>query len=411
MTEATEEKKRRTGAEKMEKDNTIKIIAVKSAVAVYMSLLTVFVSYYISKIFAEILWDNERTAITAFISLTFLVSLFYFVITEKKILRLMFIYHFVLLGTAICGLIPLEFRPYMIIPMIITALCGVKAGLVVNGTVCGVLIIGMGEYPLYVFGMSLIAVGTLACLTVYSFNRLYKNVLAIVSYFACELMFLLFFRYYCKESGSDYESGSFVIKMMVTCILSYFIANVIKIVIDMFIHKKTPDFLLRKITSDKFEAVKLMREKSASLYYHSTEVAEMSRLAAKKIGANYNLAYAGGLYHDIGKLAGNEYIKEGLKLADKYGIPKEVKTIIVEHNVKSRLPKTREAAIVMLSDTAVSAIEYVKGTMDKKDISERSIMENALNKRLVTGALHKSGLTIEEFDEIKSALTGIKEHQ
>lgn len=411
MTEATEEERRRAEAERMEKDNLVKNIAVKSAVVVYMSLLTVFVSYYISKIFAEILWDNERTAITAFISFSFFVSLIYFVITEKKILRLMFIYHFVLLGTAICGLIPLEFRPYMLIPMVITALCGVKAGLVVNGTVCGVLFMGMGEYPLYVFGVSLIAVGALACLAVNSYNRLYKNILVIISYFACELMFLLFFRYYCKESGSEYESSSFVIKIMITCILSLIMANVIKIVIDMFIHKKTPDFLLRKITSDKFEAVMLMREKSASLYYHSTEVAEMSRLAAKRIGANYNLAYAGGLYHDIGKLAGNEYIKEGLKLADRYGIPIEVKAIIVEHNVKSRLPKTKEAAIVMLSDTAVSAIEYVKGTMDKKDISERAIMENALNKRLVTGALRKSGLSIEEFDEIKATLIGIKEQQ
>lgn len=411
MTETTGKIKWRTEAEKMEKDSLIKNVAIKSAVVVYMSLLTVFVSYYISKVFAEVLWDNERTALTAFISLAFLVSLFYFVITEKKLLRLMFSYHFVLLGTALCGLIPLEFRPYMLIPMIITALYDIKSGLVVNGAMCGVLILGMGEYPLYVFGVSFVAVGTLSCFAVSSFDRLYKNIVGITSYISCELMFLLFFRHYCFESCSEYESVSFVIKMMVTCILSLVAAKGIKIAADMFIHKKTPEFLLKKITSDKFEAVMLMREKSASLYYHSTEVAEVSRLAAKRIGANYNLAYAGGLYHDIGKIAGNEYIKEGLKLADKYGIPKEVKSIIVEHNVKSRLPKTKEAAIVMLSDTAVSAIEYVKGTMDKKDISERAIMENALNKRLITGALHKSGLTIEEFDEIKSALISIKEQQ
>ena len=84
---------------------------------------------------------------------------------------------------------------------------------------------------------------------------------------------------------------------------------------------------------------------------------------------------------------------------------------MVEHNVKSRAPKSKEAAIVMLSDTVVSTIEYVKGTMDKKDISEQVLVENAINKRLTSGALNKSGLTIEEFNTIKETLVNIKEQQ
>ena len=59
----------------------------------------------------------------------------------------------------------------------------------------------------------------------------------------------------------------------------------------------------------------------------------------------------------------------------------------------------------------VSTIEYVKGTMDKKDISEQVLVENAINKRLTSGALNKSGLTIEEFNTIKETLVNIKEQQ
>ena len=65
----------------------------------------------------------------------------------------------------------------------------------------------------------------------------------------------------------------------------------------------------------------------------------------------------------------------------------------------------------MMCDTAISAVEYLKGTMDKKDMSEKVIIENALNKRVSSGALHKSGLTIEEFDKIKEVLVKIKEQQ
>lgn len=84
---------------------------------------------------------------------------------------------------------------------------------------------------------------------------------------------------------------------------------------------------------------------------------------------------------------------------------------MVEHNVKARLPKSKEAAIVMMCDTAISAVEYLKGTMEKKDVSEKSVMENALNKRLNSGSLHMSGLSIEEFDKIKEVLIKIKEQQ
>ena len=395
----------------MERDKVIKDTLIKTGVTLYMTVLTVFLSYYISKIFVKELWDNERTAMTAFISLSFIISLVYFVATEKKLLKLMFVYHFVILGTAICCVIPLEYRPYVVLPMIITALYDVKSGVVVNVSVCSVFLLGMGDYPLYFYGMSFMAVGTLGCFAVNKYSNLIKKAVGIVLYLVVELLFLVYFKRYCFESGSEYESVSFIVKVMITCCLSLLMAEAVKIVFELFVDKKTPDVLLKKITSDKFDAVVLMREKSASLYYHSTEVAEVARLAAKRIGVNYNLAYAGGLYHDIGKLSGNEYIKEGLKIADRYGIPKDVKSIIVEHNVKSRLPKTKEAAIVMLCDTAVSAIEYVKGTMDKKDISEQTIMENALNKRLITGSLNKSGLTIAEFDKIKETLISIKEHQ
>lgn len=390
----------------------IKKIGIKAVALVYMTLLTVLVSYYISKIQQEILWENERITITAFITIAMVISLIYLAIIEKNIIRFLFAYHFILLGTVICTLIPsLRFTPFMLIPMVITAIYDIKTGMITAVSVGITLMMDMGEYPLYIFSGGIIAIGTVSCFAVNKFERLIENIAGIVVYLGTELSFLLFFRYYCKGFGLEYEKMSFVVVMMVTSIITTAVANGIKLVSDAFIYKKTPALLYKNIISENAPALQYMKNKSASLYYHSTEVAEMSRLAAKRIGANYQLAYAGGLYHDLGKAVGNEYIKEGLKLADKFGLPKDVKTIMVEHSVKSRLPKSKEAAIVMLSDTVVSAIEYVKGTMDKKDISERAIMENALNKRVNSGALKKSGITMGEYELIKEALISIKENQ
>lgn len=386
-------------------------LGIKAIAVIYMSALTVLISYYISKIYEEELWENERFALTAFISIAFLVVLAYLVAVEKGLIALMCMYHFVLLGTIACVAIPIKFMPFMLMPMVVTAVYDIKAGLMVTIAVSSVLIMDFTEYPMYWFGMILPAVGGTSCFAVWKHKKMYKNIAGSIFYIVTELAALLVFKEYCEGTGYEYENAGFVVTMLLTGIIVMAVANVAGVGINWLVKKKAPSFYLKKISDDSYVAVRLIKNKSTSLYYHSTEVAELARLAARRIGADEELAYAGGMYHDLGKIAGSEYIKEGLALADKHGIPKSVKAIMVEHNVKSRLPRSKEAAIVMLCDTAISAVEYLKGTMDKKDMSEKVIMENALNKRVSSGALHKSGLTIEEFDKIKEVLIKIKEQQ
>ena len=393
-------------------EKKIEKLIYKSLAIIYMTALTIFISKYILRVYETIeLWENERAAMRAFVVIGMFVSLVYLSIKEKNVLKLMGMYTFILVGTAICIMLPIKYMPLVIIPMVTTAIYNIQTGLVSAISVGATVMVGMGNYPLYVFSGALIAILGTSCFTVGKFKDLWKNIAGQVGFVLGEIILLIFYKKYCEESGMIYEKNSFIISVVLVSILCMVLANVIRVFADRIIYKKTPTIIIKKLTSAEAPAVQLMKKKSASLYYHSTEVAEMSRLAAKRIGADYNLAYAGGLFHDLGKVAGSEYIKEGLKLAEQYGIPKDIRTIMVEHNVKSRLPKSKEAAIVMLSDTVVSTIEYVKGTMDKKDISEQILVENAINKRLTSGALNKSGLSIEEFNIIKETLINIKEQQ
>lgn len=395
----------------MKEEKVYRDIGLKAVAVIYMTALTVFLSYYISKIYEEEIWENERMAITAFISIAFVATMIYFVVTEKSLLFMMSMYHFVLIGTVVCALIPIKYMPFMLIPMVVAAVHDLKAGLITSISVSCVMLVGFGEYPMYIFGTLFPVICATSCFAIWRHKEVYKNVAGILFFVIAELSCVLVFKYYCAGTGMEYETMGFVVSMMIVGILSIVIANILGILINWLFKMKTPAIYLKKISDDNYVAVKLIKNKSTSLYYHSTEVAELARLAARRIGADEELAYAGGIYHDFGKIAGNEYIKEGLALAEKYGIPKSVKAIMVEHNVKSRLPRSKEAAIVMMCDTAISAVEYLKGTMDKKDMSEKAIIENALNKRVSTGALHKSGLTIEEFDKIKEVLIKIKEQQ
>lgn len=148
------------------------------------------------------------------------------------------------------------------------------------------------------------------------------------------------------------------------------------------------------------ELILKLRSFSESLYAHSVYIGELSGRAAKEIGADELLAMAGGLYHEIGRMNGKIYIDEGLKLAEEYSFPKELKAILKEHNIKYDRPSSVEAAIVMLSDNIVSTIEYIDKAEDHK-IKADKIIDNIFQMRLDKGTLDSSGISVKEYKKLK----------
>jgi membrane-associated HD superfamily phosphohydrolase len=113
------------------------------------------------------------------------------------------------------------------------------------------------------------------------------------------------------------------------------------------------------------------------------------------------LAKAGGLYHDVGKMISkNNYIDEGLAIADEYFFPKELKAILKEHNIKSEKPGSVEAAIVMLSDSVVSTIEYIEKNDDRRYTTNK-IIENIFQLRMEKGSFDASTISLKDYKLLK----------
>ena len=396
----------------MTETRTLKDLCLKAGACIYMIAVTIAVSYYISKLYIVDLWDNERFAITIFISIGFLVSLVSLCFAEKNIIKLMISYHFVIIATVVCVLIKYPFTPFVFIPVLLAAVYDIKVGIAVGVTVgCTLMYRNNDLYPIYMFAAAPMVISVMACFVVWKKNKMVENIGRIVIFLSMVITYVIFFNIYSKDSGTIYETAGFSFGIVITAIIATVLGNIVGMGIKWMMGEYIPSFYLKKFTQDTHPAVIFMKKKSTTLYYHSMEVAELSRYAAKRIGVDYELAYTGAFYHDIGKVVGQEYIKEGIILSEKFKLPQCVRNIMIEHNIKSRLPRTKESAIVMLCDTAVSAVEYLKGTMDKKDMSESTIIENALNKRMLSGALDKSGLTVKEFSIVKESLLKVKEKQ
>lgn len=159
-------------------------------------------------------------------------------------------------------------------------------------------------------------------------------------------------------------------------------------------------FTVQEVSNLRFPLMRRLEEESPKLFLHSNSIASLSQKAAGYIGAKEDVAFAGGLYHEVGRLLGPDYVKNGEELASQYKLPKEVSDMIRQHNFKIELPKTKEAAIVMLSDNIFSTILYLKNT-GETSITAEKVIENTFSIRLNKGTLDESGISIKEFHKLK----------
>jgi putative nucleotidyltransferase with HDIG domain len=190
-------------------------------------------------------------------------------------------------------------------------------------------------------------------------------------------------------------------------------------------------------------------------YSHSLMVANLAEAAAQEIGANPLLARVGAYYHDIGKMENPDYfvenqtvynkhddlsprlsatvirshVKIGLEKGRSLGLPREVMEIIGEHHGNSVItwfynealkregqvnmedfsypgnpPRSRESAVVMLSDTTEAAVRTLKKPTAAK--MEKFIQE-LIDAKVEHGQLTNSELTFRDLETIKNAFVRV----
>ncbi len=194
-------------------------------------------------------------------------------------------------------------------------------------------------------------------------------------------------------------------------------------------------------------------------YTHSMTVATLAEPAAEAIGADPILTRVGAYFHDVGKMLKPDYfienqsgenrheglepalstlviighVKDGVALAEQYGLPRPVidfiqqhhGTTLVEYFYREALrlrapagtdpgelestfrypgpkPRTRENGIVMLAD-AVESSSRALG--DPTPGSLRKLVHDMLMKRLLDGQFDESGLTLTELQIVEQTLS------
>jgi putative nucleotidyltransferase with HDIG domain len=211
----------------------------------------------------------------------------------------------------------------------------------------------------------------------------------------------------------------------------------------------TTDVRLIELASPGHPLMRRLMVEAPGTYSHSVITGNLAEAAAEAIGANALLARVGAYYHDIGKIrrpgffvenqagAGNPHdettpslsaiiitahVREGLDLAREHRLPPEIIDIIEQHHGDSLVsyfynkatqaegavaeadfryafsrPQSREAALVMLADSAEAAVRAVKKpSLPRVEAAVRRVVDG----KVADGQLHDSDLTLADLDRI-----------
>ena len=216
----------------------------------------------------------------------------------------------------------------------------------------------------------------------------------------------------------------------------------------------TSDISLIELSNTNNELLRQMSEVAPGTFNHSIQVANLAGEIANKIGAKAQLVRTGALYHDIGKLANPIYytenqsgidphetltdiesaqiiishVTEGLKMADKYNLPKVIRDFISTHHGQGKAkffyiryhnehpdepvddllftypgpnPFTREHACLMMADTVEAASRSLP---DYTEQSIRSLVERLIDTQVAEGYFRECPITFRDIQYAKTVL-------
>ena len=217
---------------------------------------------------------------------------------------------------------------------------------------------------------------------------------------------------------------------------------------------------LLELLNQEHPLLKELSVKASGTHQHSLLAANLAEAAAEAIGANPILARVMAMYHDIGKMEMPQYfaenqwdeknphlkikptmsalilikhVKEGVEMAEKYNLPREVIDGIQQHHGTSLIkffyekaketedpeidtideqdfrypgprPQTREAGILLLADIVESASRTVREPTPAKI---QGMVQTLINRAFVDGQLEECELTLKNLHEIAKAFTKI----
>ena len=404
--------------------NQISLIGQILYVSVLMICFTLYLSLYRKDYF-----ENSRNAAMLY---TFIVI---FALLTALFVRNTFIHVYIL--------------PYAMVPIFIRIFMDSRTAFMTHTTmvlICANMLQHPFEFTVVELVAGLVAITSLRELSKRS--QLFRTALVIT--LACIIVNLAFdWTKATALNQIDYSIYNYLILNGIALLFAYPLLYLIEKTFGF-----TSDITLIELSNTNSPLLRRMSEIAPGTFNHSIQVANLAGEIANKIGAKAQLVRTGALYHDIGKLANPIYytenqsgidphemltdiesaqiiishVTEGLKMADKEGLPKVIRDFIATHHGLGKTkffyiryknehpdepvddllftypgpnPFTREHACLMMADSVEAASRSLP---DYTEQSIRRMVEKIIDTQVAEGYFRECPITFRDIQYAKTVL-------
>ena len=404
--------------------NQISLIGQILYVSVLMICFTLYLSLYRKDYF-----ENSRNAAMLY---TFIVI---FALLTALFVRNTFIHVYIL--------------PYAMVPIFIRIFMDSRTAFMTHTTmvlICANMLQHPFEFTVVELVAGLVAITSLRELSKRS--QLFRT--AIVITLSCIIVNLAFdWTKATALSQIDYSIYNYLILNGIALLFAYPLLYLIEKTFGF-----TSDITLIELSNTNSPLLRRMSEIAPGTFNHSIQVANLAGEIANKIGAKAQLVRTGALYHDIGKLANPIYytenqsgidphemltdiesaqiiishVTEGLRMADKEGLPKVIRDFIATHHGLGKTkffyiryknehpdepvddllftypgpnPFTREHACLMMADSVEAASRSLP---DYTEQSIRGLVEKIIDTQVAEGYFRECPITFRDIQYAKTVL-------
>ncbi len=264
----------------------------------------------------------------------------------------------------------------------------------------------------------------------------------LVSYIALELLMNGTFE------GFAWRMIVYLVVNAALCSMAYVLMSAVERVFGFI-----SDVTLVELADTNNPLLRKLNDECPGTFQHSLSVSNLAADAAKKIGANEQLVRAGAMYHDVGKLSNPAFFTEnqhgvnphdallpeqsgrivinhvidGLRRAEKAGLPSVIKDFIREHHGRGKAkyfyytycnqhpneeidptpfsypgpnPQSRETAVLMMADAVEAASRSLKEHTPKA-ISD--LVNKIIDGQIADGMFDESPIEFRDIPVIKEA--------
>lgn len=367
------------------------------------------------------------------LALLFALVMFYCVVTNVMVANMFFNVYIV---------------PYAMLPIIIRVFLDSRTAFmahVITILICSISLRYPHEFILMQLATGLAAIYSLRELSQRS--QIFKSaVLVLLTYatifFAFELI---------MENDLNKVNGSMYAYFGINALLLLFTYPL------LFLFEKTFGFTsnvtLVELSNINTPLLRRMSETTPGTFQHSMQMANLAAEAANRIGGNSQLVRTGALYHDIGKMENPAFFTEnqsggvnphknmeydqsaqvvinhvtgGIRLAEKYNLPKVIKDFITTHHGCGKTkyfyiswknehpgqeppkemfsypgpnPFTKEQAILMMADAVEAASRSLPEYTEE---SINNLVEKIIDSQVSEGYFRNCPITFKDIATVKS---------